>query len=193
MELTDILTISAIILGPIAAVQIQKLLERIRDKRNRQLFVFKTLMASRGSSLSHAHVEALNRIDLEFHNDDKFKNVIQAWKEYFDNLSQNVDENQLPVWITKNEELLASLLFEMGKSLGYSFEKLLIKRNIYAPVGHAKLEREQENLRKNLNLVLEGQRPIPMTLVQDEQQIRSQSELQNIMIEYYKLKLKKPE
>lgn len=34
MELTDILTISAIVIGPIAAVQIQKLLERIQDKRN---------------------------------------------------------------------------------------------------------------------------------------------------------------
>ena len=193
MELTDILTICAIIIGPIAAVQIQKLLDRIRDKRNRKLFVFKTLMASRGSALSHAHVEALNRIDLEFSDNKKFEKVIQAWKEYFDNLSQKVDDNQIPVWSAKNEELLVSLLFEMGKSLDYSFEKLLIKRNIYSPIGHATIEREQENLRKNLNEVLEGQRIIPMTLVQDEPQIKNQTELQNIMIEYYKSQIKKPE
>ena len=108
-------------------------------------------------------------------------------------MSQKVDDKQIPIWSAKNEELLVNLLFEMGKSLGYSFEKLLIKRNIYSPVGHATIEREQENLRKNLNEVLDGQRIIPMTLVQDVQQIENQTNLQNIMIEYYKSQIKKPE
>ena len=191
--MTDILTILAIIIGPVAAVQIQKFLERTRDKRNRKLFVFKTLMATRGSALSYAHVEALNRIDLEFSNKKKYEIVIQAWKEYFDNLHQKADDKQLPVWASKNEELLSNLLYEMGQSLGYKFDKLLIKRNIYSPVGHATVEREQENLRKHLNEVLDGQRTIPMTLIQDDEQIKNQVELQNIMIEYYKSQIKKSE
>lgn len=193
MNMTDVLTILAIIIGPIAAVQVQKFLERARDKRNRKLFVFKTLMATRGSALSYSHVEALNRIDLEFSDNKKYENIILAWKEYFDNLHQKADDNQLPVWAAKNEELLSNLLYEMGQSLGYKFDKVLIKRNIYSPIGHATVEREQENLRKHLNEVLDGQRTIPMTLIQDDEQIMKQVELQNIMIEYYTSQTKKPE
>ena len=105
MTSTDILTITAIILGPILAVQAEKFLERKREQKNRRLSVFKTLMATRGSVLSTAHVEALNRIDLEFSEDKKFKKVITSWKEYFDNLLQKAEaEEQLIVWSTRNEE-----------------------------------------------------------------------------------------
>ncbi|MDA3779808.1 MAG: hypothetical protein PF487_06270 [Bacteroidales bacterium] len=193
MQISNVLTIIAIIIGPIAAVQIQKFIEKTKDKKNRKIYIFKTLMASRGSALSHSHVEALNRIDLEFSGERKYDKVIQAWKEYFDNLSQKVDDNQIPVWSSKNEELLVELLFEMGKSLGYKFDKLLIKRNIYSPIGHARIEQEQENLRRNLNEVLDGNRVIPMTLIQDEEQIKKQVELQKIMIDYYKSQTEKQE
>ena len=104
-----------------------------------------------------------------------------------------MDDNQIPVWSSKNEELLVELLFEMGKSLGYKFDKLLIKRNIYSPIGHARIEQEQKNLRRNLNEVLEGNRVIPMTLIQDEEQIKKQVELQKIMIDYYKSQTDKQE
>jgi hypothetical protein len=193
MQISNVLTIIAIIIGPIAAVQIQKFIEKTKDKKNRKIYIFKTLMAARGSALYHSHVEALNRIDLEFSGERKYDKVIQAWKEYFDNLSQKVDDNQIPVWSSKNEELLVELLFEMGKSLGYKFDKLLIKRNIYSPIGHARIEQEQENLRRNLNEVLDGNRVIPMTLIQDEEQIKKQVELQKIMIDYYKSQTEKQE
>ena len=96
-------------------------------------------MATRGSSLSFAHVESLNRIDLEFSNNKKYQKVIAAWKEYFDNLGQKKETNeQITIWFARNEELLANLLYEIGQSLGYKFDKVLIKRNIYSPVGHAR-------------------------------------------------------
>jgi hypothetical protein len=62
----EILTIFAIIIGPIAAVQIEKQLHRSRANWERKTSIFKTLMATRGAVLSYSHVEALNRIDLEF-------------------------------------------------------------------------------------------------------------------------------
>ena len=86
MKLYELLTIVAIIIGPILAVQAEKFLQRNRDNRYRRLNIFKTLMATRGSSLSFSHVEALNRIDLEFSDNKKYDKVIAAWKEYFDNL-----------------------------------------------------------------------------------------------------------
>ena len=88
MSCNEIVSISAIILGPILAVQIEKYLERRRENKNRRLSIFKTLMATRGTVLSWTHVEALNRIDLEFSNNKKFEKVITTWQEYFDNLSQ---------------------------------------------------------------------------------------------------------
>lgn len=91
MKLYEVLIIRAIILGPILAVQAEKVLQRRRENRNRQVGIFKVLMATRGAVLSAAHVEALNRIDLEFSTSKECTKVIETWKEYFDNLRQQAD------------------------------------------------------------------------------------------------------
>lgn len=146
-------------------------------------------MATRGSSLSFAHVEALNRIDLEFSDDKKYQKVIAAWKEYFDNLGQKAQtDEQLTVWVARNEELLANLLYEMGQSLGYKFDKVLIKRNMYSPAGHERVERENELIRKGLLDVLKAETAIPMTIINDEEALKRQTELQEAMLKYYKKK-----
>ena len=185
----EILTLLAIVLGPIIAVQVQKYLERSRDLKNRKLYIFKTLMATRGSVLSFAHVEALNRIDLEFSGDRKYLKVISSWKEYFDNLLQKAEtQEELIVWSARNEELLANLLFEMGLSLGYDFDKVLIKRNVYSPVGHFKTERENEIIRQELLKILQGNATLPIRIDHvelSEDAIERQTKLQNLMIEYY--------
>lgn len=190
MTTIEILTITAIILGPIFAVQIEKYLNRIREDKNRRLSIFKTLMATRGSGLAAAHVEALNRIDLEFSGNKKYLKVISTWKEYFDNLSQRFEgEDQLKAWILRNEELLANLLFEMGHSLGYDFDKILIKRNVYSPVGHVKVEQEFQLIRQSIISLLQGENPLPININHleiGEEALARQTELQALMIEYYK-------
>lgn len=187
MKLYEILTLVAIVLGPILAVQVEKFLQRRRDDRNRRVGIFKVLMATRGAVLSATHVEALNRIDLEFSDEKKYQKVIAAWKEYFDNLGQKFeDKDQLTIWSARNEELLANLLYEMGQSLGYKFDKVLIKRNIYSPVGHANLEYEQERIRKMILEVLSGEIPVPMTLIYDEETMKRQELLNDLAIKYYK-------
>ena len=194
MTINEVTTIAALILGPILAVQVAIFLEKRRSVKNRRVDIFKTLMATRGSFLSMAHVEALNRIDLEFSNDEKYRKIIEAWQEYFDNLGQKVEtEEQFTVWATKNEELLANLLYEMGQSLGYKFSKTLIKRNIYSPVGHARVEKENETIRKGLiNLFNpESEVAIPMELVSDDTTLQKQAELQELLMKYYKKELAK--
>lgn len=190
MSYNEIISVCAIILGPILAVQIEKYLERRREKKNRRLSVFKTLMATRGSVLSWAHVEALNRIDLEFSNEKKFDKVTNAWKEYFDNLSQKPETTeQIAVWSKQNEELLAELLLKMGKSLGFKFDKVLIKRNVYSPVGHARMELEQEQIRNSMLEILSGDKGFPITLISDSDAIKKQEELQSTMLAFYKNQL----
>jgi len=193
MNTTEILTLIAIFTGPIAAVQIQKYIERNRDARNRKVNIFKTLMATRGTVLSYEHVEALNRIDLEFSNKKKYKKVIDSWKEYFDNLSQQATNDQLAVWSAKNDELLANLLFEMGKALNYDFDKILIKRNVYSPAGHNNVERELQALRHGILDLLNGNTTVPMTVIQDDEVLQNQNDLQEIMKKYYESNTKKEE
>jgi hypothetical protein len=60
------LTLIAVIVGPVLAVQAQKYIERRREERIRKVFLFRELMATRAARLSQRHVEALNLIDLEY-------------------------------------------------------------------------------------------------------------------------------
>lgn len=52
MKAIEWVTIGAIIVGPILAVQIQKLIERYTEKKDRKLNIFKTLMATCNGSQS---------------------------------------------------------------------------------------------------------------------------------------------
>lgn len=193
MNILGIVSIIAIFTGPIAAVQVDKILERSRDAKRRRKAVFKTLMSTRGTVLSYSHVEALNRIDLEFSGKKKYKKVIEAWKEYFDHLCQTPTDEQLSLWLSKREELLTDLLYEMGNKLGYDFDRTLIKRNIYTPEGHHNVEREQQEVRLGMIDLFRGNSSLPMYVVQNEEQINKQQELQDIMKKYYNSKIKEDE
>lgn len=197
LKISDVLTVAALILGPVLAVQAQKWIEEIREVKNRRLSIFKTLMATRGALLSVDHVSALNRIDLEFtSNKDKYKKVINAWKEYFDVLAIHTTTNEESiVWFNKREDKLADLLWEMGCSLGFKFDKVLIKRNVYSPMAHGRIEDENKIIRTALIDLLTGKTPLPINVEQvawNEAATKTQFDLQerqsklcDIMIEYY--------
>ena len=164
MTIADWLMISAVLLGPIIAVQLTRYLDNKKEERERKLQVFKTLMATRAYTVSWDHVVALNRIDLEFNkNDKKEKAVIEAWKAYLDLLG---DKTMTPEqWTVKRIDLLVELLHKMAQVLDYDFDKTHIKNSSYSPVAHGNIEEEQKALRTGLIQVLEGKRPIPMAVV----------------------------
>lgn len=155
--------ILAVLVAPLAAVQVQKWLEHYREERERQLRIFKTLMATRAITLSQEHVQALNMIDLEFCG-KKYKKITTSWKEYLDHLGDfpKDDEKQLPVWNDKKADLLANLLMIMGQSLGYEFDAVHVKKGIYMPQGHADIEDENILIRKGLIRLLYGDSNIKM-------------------------------
>lgn len=66
MGISDWLMIFAVLTGPVIAVQLTRYLDNRKDENERKVMIFKTLMATRSYPLSWNHVEALNRIDLEF-------------------------------------------------------------------------------------------------------------------------------
>lgn len=163
MKLYEWLTILAIVIGPIAAVQVETWLEKRREDRARKLWIFKTLMATRASTLSAEHVQALNVIDLEFRGDAD-KAVSTAWKTYLDHLNSfpKDDEKRQAVWSEKSVDLLGRLLLTMGQSLGYEFDEVHIKKGIYFPQAHGDMDLEARIIRRGLAQLLLGDRTLKM-------------------------------
>lgn len=161
MTIADWLMIVAVITGPVIAVRLTRYLDNQKEIRERKVNVFKTLMATRAYTVSWAHVEALNRIDLEFDaKNKKEKAVIEAWKEYLDLLNNS----SIPIeqWGVKRVDLLVELLHKMAQVLEYDFDKTHIKNSSYSPRAHGETEDELAALRRGLIEVLEGKRNIPM-------------------------------
>lgn len=192
-SMIEMLTIIAIILGPILAVQTERYLARRREEKERRLRVFKTLMVTRGAVLSLSHVEALNSIDIEFDSDDqKNEKVRNSWKEYLDQLAHypkdKATENDQKRWKEKTDELLVELLHVMSKALGYTFDKTHIKRTGYTPVRYSDVEFEQDFIRRSLVKLFLGDNSLPIeirTPPTEDGQISSEEHLRRLLIEYY--------
>src|SRR5690606_25172987 len=120
MTIADWLMILAVLSGPVVAVSLRRYLDNKKEIRERKVNLFKTLMATRAYNVSWSHVEALNKIDLEFDSKNKKeKAVIEAWKEYLDLLNNTT----IPMdqWGIKRVDLLVELLHKMAKVLDYDF------------------------------------------------------------------------
>jgi len=169
MTISDWLVILAIVIAPILAVQIQKFIENTKEIKVRKMNIFRTLMSTRATPLFPQHVEALNMIDIEFFNN---KEITDAWKLLLDNFENYPQDTKDPNYLAKldacsekSKDLLADLLFEMAKSLNYTFDKVHLKRGAYIPKGHADYMLDQEFIRRAFVGVLSGQVPIPIKVV----------------------------
>jgi hypothetical protein len=186
LDARDWLVIAATIAGPILAVQAQKWVERFREGRNRKLWVFQQLMATRAARLSADHVQALNMIDLVFYGGYLFgihrrrkteQAVIDAWREYLDQLSTRAaDAAALAVWSTRNDELFINLLFAIAKDVRFKFDRVQLKKGVYSPQAHGDLELEQNMIRKLLLKLLSGENALKMDVASfpaDEQALKA--------------------
>ena len=166
MLITQIIMVIAIIVGPIAAVQIEKYLDRKREQRNRKLWIFSNLMATRATRLSPAHVEALNRIEVEFYKDRDVMEARKVLLDAFENFPQ--DEKALDYFarlekaVEKSNDCLVKLLYQMSECLGYHFDEVHLKKGVYAPRGHIEADLQQYELRQYLLAILKGNAPIPI-------------------------------
>jgi uncharacterized protein DUF6680 len=149
----------ATLLGPVLAVQAQKWIERVREKKQRQIGIFGTLMATRAAFLSPAHVEALNAVPIEFYGNKK---IVNSWKEYLDNLSKQGVPAE--VWAQRRVDLFVDLLVEMAAFVGYNFTRVEISREVYWPTAHARIEADQQIIREGLAKLFRGEAAIPMAV-----------------------------
>lgn len=177
MTNSEIIMVFAVLVAPILAVQVQKILDIKRQRNERRLFLFHTLMATRQSKVSPDHVQALNRIDLEFYGRKilgfryltaKEKAVNESWRIYLDHLNTTVSSENVSAWDSKREDLFIKLLISMAICLGYDFDEVLLRRGCYTPVAHGNIEAENHILREGLLKLLTGTEPIKVTLLNSE-------------------------
>lgn len=176
METKDWIVVLATLLGPILAVQAQKAVESFSARKGRKASVFAQLMATRAARLSPEHVQALNMIDIVFYGDKLLgirrrtkeeQAVLDAWKEYHDNLGEGADlpEVQQQAHYSKRDELFLNLVHAMSQDVGFSFDRVQLKRGAYSPLAHEELEADQQALRKATIGVLTGKAPLNMQVV----------------------------
>ena len=168
MNISDLLTILAILTAPIIALQIQKYIEDRKEIRERKMQIFRTLMATRATRLDVKHIEALNMIDIEFF---KNKKITEAWKLLLDNFANYPKDTKDPNYqvqfnscVKESDNLFVNLLHEMAKSLNYTFGKVYLKRGIYIPKGQVNIIMDQEFIRHAFVEVLSGKRSIPIEI-----------------------------
>jgi hypothetical protein len=177
IELKDWLTILAAIIGLILAVQAQKWVETIRERKGRKLSVFSQLMATRAARLSSEHVQAINMIDLVFYGkfifgihyrSRKEQGILDAWREYHDNLCNGADllEVQQQAHFAQREELFINLLYTISQDVGFKFDRVRLKRGAYTPQAHEEIEIEQRNIRKAILKTFAGESALNMNIVQ---------------------------
>ena len=164
IDMKDWLVVIATLLSPLIAVQVTKWLDRRNQVRDEQIRIFKTLMATRASTLDPRHVESLNVIDVVFSSNEKKQiEIRRLWKQYLDHLSdRNYPQDH---WGAKRVEFLVELLHVMAGYLGFDLDKTHIKNQIYFPDGYGALEDENTKIRRGILEILNGTRPLPMWVV----------------------------
>jgi hypothetical protein len=150
--------LAATFIGPAFAVIVTRIVDAQRELGNRRLHVFRTLMATRRAQLTTEHVTALNLIEIDFQGK---KEVLQAWRAYFENLSVNPkDEGRWERAYQERPALLAKLLHAIAKVMGYRIEQLDIMAGGYTPQGFFDELQVQRELRSLTIEVLSGKRPL---------------------------------
>lgn len=160
MTISDILSIVAIIFGPVVAVVITRLMDDRNAAKGRRYQVFRDLMRTRAAKLSPAHVDALNLVEIEF---NKFPRVTGAWHRYMENLAaaNPIDENERSNFNVRREQLFIKLIQEVAKQSGLRTVDITdVMTSNYYPVGWQTEQQEQQQIRQSLIQVLAGNRPL---------------------------------
>ncbi|MCC8396370.1 hypothetical protein LJ656_27645 [Paraburkholderia sp. MMS20-SJTR3] len=183
LKLGDLAIVLATFGGPIAAVQIQKYLDRRGETNRRQVAVFRALMGTRATPNSPDHVNALNAVPLEFH---KVESVTGAWSDLLMHL--NTDSKAHPdQWQRMRIDRFLSLLKAMGAHLKYKFREAELQDHAYFPEWQGMLMAEQDLLRKGLLDLLTGKTSLPMTVTgfpADPEMAKRTAALQGLLIEW---------
>lgn len=153
--------------GPIIAVAITLAYTYINEARSakygRRLMLFTTLMATRKIPLSPEHVSALNMIEVVFYGKPS---VLEKWRTYIAHLTDNLpnpnDNNRMAEWSNRKDRLLAALLFEISKIVGFRIPEIEIFQGGYSPQGWSDREDLQLGALAFFNDLSTGKKIVPL-------------------------------
>jgi len=188
----EIATIFATLVGPILAVQAQRLVDLIRQKHEIRSRIFGTLMNTRAMPVSGQHVEALNAIPVAFDPQwwerfgrrDRLKVVDEKWRQLLHHF--NVDQSkfteaQTVNWIERRVTFDTEVIEAIGKCLGYRLSALDYQSQFYFPVAHGNEMEQNGKIREGLAAVLSGERGIRIDAPVDDQSKAMRQAMANIL------------
>jgi hypothetical protein len=148
----DWLTVLAIVVGPILALLTQRLLDWIREKKQRRVQLYLTVMSLRATWLHPDSVRALNSIDTIFDGESD-SDVRKAWSAViaFARTPQpdfRVQRDQALAWNDHLVDLRVDLYQLLGVAVGYNHTVDYIKTQFYNPQLHQDIEQELSQIRK---------------------------------------------
>ncbi len=174
MTRSEWVTVFAVLVAPLLAVQAQKWLEGVRERKRRKEFIFHSLMATRAATVSAEHVRALNMIDIEFYGrrilgfryqTKREKQVVAAWRSHLDHLNLAASPENVVAWNIRRGDLFVELLHEMALAVGYDYDKVLLNRSIYSPQAHGKQEEAELVVREGMVEIMRGNKAFPISIV----------------------------
>jgi hypothetical protein len=118
----------ATLAGPVLAVLVTRSIDESRQADERRLEVFRSLMATRRSTLSEDKVKALNLVEIEFYGE---KAVELTHREVMNHI--NTPPPLPEGWNDRQRKLMTKLLSEMAKVLGYELQQLDVLDGGYYP------------------------------------------------------------
>lgn len=176
-------TIMAIVFGPVLAVIVSLGIEHIRDKRRRKLKIYYEIMKRRDEPLTEV-AWALNLIHVEFYNKKK---VIKAWEDLFNHLRETppsvgkTDEEIKEARRKKRKKkdrLLATLLQEMSKDLGFKkSDHRFISETVYDPKGKEWERWMKMEIRQRTIDFLSGKAPIAIKKIKTSSDSSNKSDI----------------
>lgn len=166
-------TVVAILLAPIIALRVQTRLDAAKEKRQRKLIIFKTLIATYATRVSPDHIQALNMINIEFYGT---QSVLSSWRLYQQHLTTpapKANDTSTPVeerekaaqqWLETGNDLFINLLVDMSNEVGFPFDKPTLSKGIYYPIAQEKIEVENKILREGLLKIICNREPLSMNI-----------------------------
>ncbi|MGH7112336.1 MAG: DUF6680 family protein [Stellaceae bacterium] len=156
--------LAATFLGPIFAVLAARYIEWHKEIKNRRLYIFRTLMATRRAQLTTEHVTALNLIEIDFEGEN---DVLIAWQAYFKNLCCDPKSEGFQRALNERPQLLAKLLHAIARTLNYNIEQLDIMAGGYYPQLFYDNVQKQQEIQELLAEQISGKRPLLVKIVEE--------------------------
>jgi hypothetical protein len=126
--------------------------------------IFRVLLATRRTAINPEHVNALNLIEIEFYG---VSEIIAGWSNYHKHLNSAPADRPMTASESKafentRNDLLAKLLFAIGRFLGFTMSEIDIRNGGYAPQGWLDSENRASAMQAYVLDLASGRRALPV-------------------------------